>query len=74
MIRESEIATLGCFGKVHNGLYSDYDKYCIIREDGQWSLWYYNEVNGDMVDKIVDIESMEHLKSVYESLENEELI
>lgn len=74
MIKEAELGTLERFGKVHNGLYSDYDKYCIIREDGQWSLWYYNEVNGDMVDKIVDIESMEHLKSVYESLENEELI
>lgn len=73
MITESELLNLSHFGRVHNNLFSDFDKYDIIRENGQWSLWLYCEVTGDMIEKIIDIESIDHLREIYESLENEEL-
>lgn len=73
MVTEKELNSLERFGRISKGHYSDYCKYDIICENGVWSLWEFSEVDGELIEKIVDIESIEHFKEIYEFIEGETL-
>lgn len=73
MITEKELNNLARFGRISKTHYSDYCKYDIICEKGTWSLWEYDEIDGNLLEKIIDIESINHLKEIYELIEGETL-
>lgn len=73
MITEKELNSLVLFSRIRPKLYSDLDEYVITQENGQWSLWLCNETTGERVEKIIDIESLTHLREVYELIEGVQL-
>ena len=74
MITERELDTLETFHKMSKVEYCDFWKYSIVCENGSWALWLFNEIDGELYEKLADLTSMEQLKEIYEIMEGETLV